>query len=100
MSSEASLERLKSTKRNDVCPCGSGRKYKKCHLAEDEAAMHEATRQASKVASSAADEGGSSGKKKELAPSPAERSQGRQKTQAKGQGQAARPKNLPRRKAV
>lgn len=24
--------------RNDPCPCGSGRKYKKCHLAADEAA--------------------------------------------------------------
>ena len=23
--------------RNDPCPCGSGRKYKKCHLAEDQA---------------------------------------------------------------
>lgn len=99
MSSEASLERLKSTKRNDACPCGSGRKYKKCHLTEDEAAMHEATRQANQGVS-AADEGASSGKQKELAPSAAERSQGRKKTQAKGQGQVTRPKNLPRRKAV
>ena len=31
-------ERLKATGRNDNCPCGSGRKYKKCHLAEDERA--------------------------------------------------------------
>ena len=23
--------------RNEPCPCGSGRKYKKCHLAQDEA---------------------------------------------------------------
>jgi hypothetical protein len=23
--------------RNDLCPCGSGKKYKKCHLDEDEA---------------------------------------------------------------
>ena len=28
--------RLKTTGRNDDCPCGSGMKYKKCHLAEDE----------------------------------------------------------------
>ena len=27
-----------SPERNDPCPCGSGRKYKKCHLAADEAA--------------------------------------------------------------
>ena len=33
-------ERLKTTGRNDPCPCGSGKKYKKCHLAEDEAAKH------------------------------------------------------------
>jgi tetratricopeptide (TPR) repeat protein len=29
--------RFVSTGRNDPCPCGSGKKYKKCHLAEDEA---------------------------------------------------------------
>jgi hypothetical protein len=28
--------RFKSTGRNDDCPCGSGKKYKKCHLREDE----------------------------------------------------------------
>lgn len=31
------LERLRSAGRNDDCPCGSGKKYKKCHLREDEA---------------------------------------------------------------
>ena len=30
--------RLK-TGRNDECPCGSGKKYKKCHLQADEAAQ-------------------------------------------------------------
>jgi tetratricopeptide (TPR) repeat protein len=30
--------RLASAGRNDQCPCGSGKKYKKCHLQEDEAA--------------------------------------------------------------
>jgi len=30
-------QRLKHTGRNDVCSCGSGKKYKKCHLEEDEA---------------------------------------------------------------
>jgi hypothetical protein len=29
------LQRLRNTGRNDECPCGSGRKYKKCHLGED-----------------------------------------------------------------
>ncbi len=30
--------RLAATGRNDACPCGSGKKYKKCHLAVDEQA--------------------------------------------------------------
>ena len=30
--------RLAGTGRNDPCPCGSGKKYKKCHLAADEGA--------------------------------------------------------------
>jgi len=30
--------RLTGTGRNDPCPCGSGKKYKKCHLATDEGA--------------------------------------------------------------
>jgi hypothetical protein len=29
-------ERLRSTGRNDDCPCGSTKKYKKCHMREDE----------------------------------------------------------------
>ena len=35
---EKARSRLTSTGRNDPCPCGSGKKYKKCHLAEDEGA--------------------------------------------------------------
>jgi tetratricopeptide (TPR) repeat protein len=31
--------RLAGTGRNDPCPCGSGKKYKKCHLAGDEGAV-------------------------------------------------------------
>ena len=34
------LLRFRSTGRNDDCPCGSGKKYKKCHLREDEEAEH------------------------------------------------------------
>ncbi len=30
--------RLAATGRNDACPCGSGKKYKKCHLVADEQA--------------------------------------------------------------
>src|SRR3954471_18203900 len=35
---EAAKLRVGQTGRNDVCPCGSGKKYKKCHLQQDEAA--------------------------------------------------------------
>jgi tetratricopeptide (TPR) repeat protein len=31
--------RLSAADRNDRCPCGSGKKYKKCHLRDDEAAL-------------------------------------------------------------
>jgi len=35
---EIARKRLAETGRNDACPCGSQKKYKKCHLAEDQAA--------------------------------------------------------------
>ena len=35
---EQARARLAATGRNDACPCGSGKKYKKCHLAGDEQA--------------------------------------------------------------
>lgn len=41
MAEAAGIERLKTTGRNDPCPCGSGKKYKKCHLSEDQAQAHE-----------------------------------------------------------
>jgi tetratricopeptide (TPR) repeat protein len=36
---ESARTRLAATGRNDVCPCGSGKKYKKCHLPTDESAV-------------------------------------------------------------
>ncbi|MGH7441420.1 MAG: SEC-C metal-binding domain-containing protein [bacterium] len=36
MSTNEILERLRKAGRNDDCPCGSGKKYKKCHLRADE----------------------------------------------------------------
>ena len=35
------IEHLKTLSRNDACWCESGKKYKKCHLAADEAAARE-----------------------------------------------------------
>ncbi len=40
------LERLKSAGRNDDCPCGSGKKYKKCHLRQDEESASKALAEA------------------------------------------------------
>jgi hypothetical protein len=37
------------TGRNDPCPCGSGKKYKKCHLAQDQAALKPAPQEALSV---------------------------------------------------
>ena len=51
-------QRLRKTHRNDPCPCGSGKKYKKCHLLEDEAAQHKALKEAEEEAQKAAAEQG------------------------------------------
>jgi preprotein translocase subunit SecA len=39
----------KDVGRNDPCPCGSGRKYKNCHLDKDEAAAREARSKAAEA---------------------------------------------------
>jgi len=39
--------------RNDPCPCGSGKKYKQCHLGKDEAKLREARQTAEAAASTA-----------------------------------------------
>jgi hypothetical protein len=41
MAEQTWQERIK-TGRNESCPCGSGKKYKKCHLQADEKAESEA----------------------------------------------------------
>jgi preprotein translocase subunit SecA len=40
--------------RNDPCPCGSGKKYKNCHLDADEKKAREARSKAAEAASAAA----------------------------------------------
>ena len=42
--------------RNDPCHCGSGRKYKNCHLAKDEAAERAARAKAAEQTAAAAPE--------------------------------------------
>lgn len=36
MEDKKALERLKQTGRNDPCPCGTEKKYKKCHMVADQ----------------------------------------------------------------
>lgn len=44
--------------RNEPCHCGSGRKYKQCHLQQDEADARAARAAATAAAEAAADESG------------------------------------------
>jgi len=39
MSLEEAQERHRTIGRNDTCPCGSEKKYKKCHQSEDDATI-------------------------------------------------------------
>ncbi len=95
-------QRLKTTGRNDTCPCGSGKKYKKCHLAEDEAAKHAELAKAAEEREAALataeenpdeeeTEGASKGKKKK-----------RGGFQSSGRARSAKDthSNIPRRGAV
>ena len=47
-------ERLKTAGRNDDCPCGSTKKYKKCHLRADEEAVSKQMAEAQTKADSTA----------------------------------------------
>jgi len=95
--------RLKTTGRNDRCLCGSGKKYKKCHLAEDErtraatlkALEAEATAKP-KTANDAEGEADTRGSDKRT------RSTKRQEKQSGSTGRASdvRATNIPRRGAV
>lgn len=93
---EEAQARLHQAGRNDPCPCGSGKKYKKCHMAADEAAVHA---EAESLKNEAA--GAGSGEAK-----PGKGSAAKPRPRAQGGAPAAkpsrdtRPKNLPRRRAV
>lgn len=112
VSDESYSDRLKHTKRNDPCPCGSGRKYKKCHLEADEAALHAASKAAQAAAETAAAEAAAAAEADEQGeakheagtnkplPSGGERATARQNKPSRGAAGNPRPKNLPRRKAV
>jgi septal ring factor EnvC (AmiA/AmiB activator) len=54
MSTTEAAERLKTAGRNDDCPCGSKKKYKKCHLRADEEAVSKQLAEAQTKADAAA----------------------------------------------
>ena len=93
--------RLKTTGRNERCPCGSGRKYKQCHLAEDESARTvaaDARREEARAARAAED---TDGKGNNKPPSKNARANLKKKQPgSKGRGLDGKPKNIARRGAV
>ncbi len=95
--------RLKTTGRNDRCLCGSGKKYKKCHLAEDEG-TRTATRKALEEESMAKAKASkdTEGEVDTKGSDESTRSTKFQKKQpgSKGRASDGRPKNIPRRGAV
>ena len=104
MNADDQIERLKTTGRNDSCPCGSGKKYKKCHLIEDEAARHDQIKKASDerdavVAADAEKEDDDSETKSDKSQSRKSGGAGSQKG-GHSQGAQNRPSNIPRRGAV
>ncbi len=98
--------RLKATGRNDRCPCGSGKKYKKCHLAEDEgmrtATLKALEEEAMAKARAAKDAEDGEGKADTKGADKSTRSPMRQERQSGSKGRASdgKPKNIPRRGAV
>lgn len=102
MSLEESQARHKAAGRNDPCPCGSGKKYKKCHYAEDEAAIHaELTKQRAAAEAVAAEEGAKAASSAATQGQRPKASQTSTKqTGNRSPSPAARAANLPRRGAV
>lgn len=112
MSLEAAQERHRVAGRNDACPCGSGKKYKKCHQAEDDAAIGAELRRleaeavakaAAEAAAEAESEEGTDGEGKAARQKAAQRPGGNSGGGggvSQRQGSSARAQNLPRRRAV
>ena len=105
MSLEESEERHAATGRNDPCPCGSGKKYKKCHRAEDEDVVHAALKKredeaAAALAAEKENEEQNSKESDEKAKSPRRPAPAQAQASNKEQRQNVQPKNMPRRGAV
>jgi len=111
MSLEESQLRRKTAGRNDPCPCGSGKKYKKCHAADDEKTVSEelakqhaaAVAEAAEAAEAAAAAEGDP-KRAVGGPTPGNDPKGvrgsSKRSGSSAGAAAARAANLPRRGAV
>src|SRR5438067_1070488 len=67
--------------RNDPCHCGSGKKYKKCHMSSDEAAEHKVLEENwTKSAAAANDEAEKKAKESKEAPTAAAKHTGNPKS--------------------
>lgn len=109
MSFETARERHKNTGRNDDCPCGSGKKYKKCHQAEDDAVISAELRRLEEAAAAelaakaaeAAEQGEAGAKAEGRAEDPRKKPANRgAAAQGPRPNAVGKPNNLPRRGAV
>ena len=92
--------RLKNTGRNEPCACGSGKKYKKCHLEADQVSHREALAKAAPAPAPAAAVAEEDKEKKEQPAHP--EGKGHKKVQAASvhqakPGAAARQVSAPRK---
>ncbi len=95
--------RLRTTRRNDHCPCGSGKKYKKCHLAEDQGTRtetHKALEEEAIAKAKASKDTGGEVDTRGADESTQSRKRRKNQPGSKGRTSDARPKNIPRRGAV
>jgi uncharacterized protein YecA (UPF0149 family) len=87
--------------RNDPCHCGSGQKYKKCHLAADDAARSAEIAKANAEALAALEaEEAEEAEEEETTAGPARRPQTRQETGAAPPKTATKAPPAIRRKAI
>jgi len=98
-------QRLTSTGRNDTCPCGSGKKYKKCHLAEDQGKRSAALKAAEEKAEAKTAEDAENADDDDADKSTGSKNKrsvqrNKQQSGSKTQGTDAKAKNMPRRSAV
>jgi hypothetical protein len=85
------VEETKAPGRNEPCHCGSGRKYKQCCLASDEAKEREARASETSAAAGASDAG------EAKAPPPAPRHKTQQPWKAAANTRGFTRLNVPRR---